>query len=426
VHPEYLSRINKFIQKDPIRPIREALDVARLANRASKGAVLFVTHSLGGGAEQHVQDMAKLLELHGTAVFFCRVAPRDPQCLQIQDPGSPLTPNLPTFEVSRDVHRFACTLAAIGVRHIHVHHLADMPDSAPDFIRNVAKVADLAYDVTLHDYIAICPRIVLVDRSGVYCGEPPLHVCEDCVRRDGSPFGFPSVWEWRERYARLLSGARRVFVPDTDMITRLRRYHPAVNFILRPHPNPYALATADRSASRGSSPKSDRRRVAVIGAISKEKGSDLLLATARFAKSRRLPIDFVVVGYTDRDDDLKGLGKVEITGPYALNKAVDCLVATKPDVVWFPAVWPEAFSYTLSAVFAAGIFAIAFDIGALGSRIKAAGAGSLWPMEAMLDPARLAEMLLEEPILQTPVRRENPDYGSPLVSYYDLHTLTSY
>ena len=146
----------------------------------------------------------------------------------------------------------------------------------------------------------------------------------------------------------------------------------------------------------------------------------MLFETARAAISRRLPIDFVVVGYTDRDDDLKKLGNVEITGRYAENETIDRLIAAAPDVVWFPAVWPETFSYTLSAVLAAGMFPIAFDIGALGSRIRAAGSGSLWPMEAMFDPARLAERLFNEPIQQTPIRRCDADYRNPLVTYYDL------
>ena len=80
---------------------------------------------------------------------------------------------------------------------------------------------------------------------------------------------------------------------------------------------------------------------------------------------------FCCCGYTDRDDAFKTLGNVEITGRYAENETIDRLIAAKPDIVWFPAVVPDTFSYTLSAVFAAGMFPIAFDLGALGSRIKA-------------------------------------------------------
>jgi len=129
----------------------------------------------------------------------------------------------------------------------------------------------------------------------------------------------------------------------------------------------------------------------------------------------------VVVGYTDRDGDLKTLGNVEITGRYVETEAVDRLISAAPDLVWFPAVWPETFSYTLSAVLTAGLFSIAFDIGAVASRIRAANAGALWPMQAMLDPSRLAERLIEEPISQVRGQPDRPDYHNPLATYYDLH-----
>ena len=45
-------------------------------------------------------------------------------------------------------------------------------------------------------------------------------------------------------------------------------------------------------------------------------------------------------------------------------------------------------------------------------------------MEAMLDPACIAEMLLKEPILPTPNllhRFDMTDYNNPMVTYYGLH-----
>jgi GT2 family glycosyltransferase/glycosyltransferase involved in cell wall biosynthesis len=427
LHPEYLPMVQEFSKADPVHSVREALDIARLANRAGKGAVLFFIHSWGGGTERHAQELARLLEAHGTAVFFCRADPGDPGSLRIEDPVCPDTVNLPSFEVAHDVVRFAEMLSKIGVMHVHVQHLAGMPDNTADFIRNVAKAASLAYDVTLHDYIAICPRIFLVDRSGVYCAEPPIEVCEDCIRRDGSPFGHPSVWEWRERYGRLLRDARRVFVPDPDVARRIGRFFPTVNCELRPHlMEPRANRGCPSSRQKIHIRPRSRRRVAVLGAVSNQKGSGLLFETAKVAKSLELPLEFVVVGYTDRDGDLREIGNIEIMGRYQESEAVSLLQAVTPDLVWFPAVWPETFSYTLSAVFAAGLFPVAFDIGALSSRIRAAKWGKLWPMEAMLDPARVANMLINEPIPSEACRADlsgAPNYTNPLVTYYDLEQL---
>ena len=43
--------------------------------------------------------------------------------------------------------------------------------------------------------------------------------------------------------------------------------------------------------------------------------------------------------------------------------------------MFFPAIWPETYSFVLSEIWAAGYPAVAFDIGAIAERIRATGAG---------------------------------------------------
>ena len=132
----------------------------------------------------------------------------------------------------------------------------------------------MRYDVTVHDYMATCPRINLIDRSGLYCGEPDLGSCEHCIARVASPFGKPSVWHWRDRYARLFGGARKVFVPDLDVQRRTKRFFPGVEFELRRHPELRSVTPMQCTATaRRSSPSV---RIALLGALGPHKGSALL------------------------------------------------------------------------------------------------------------------------------------------------------
>jgi glycosyltransferase involved in cell wall biosynthesis len=424
LHPGYLQQVLAFVQADPVRPFREAIDIARLANRARCASMLFVTHRLGGGTERHVQDMARLLEADGFATVFCRVDPADPGLIKVEDPGVVETPNLPTFDVTRDIDQFARFLLRIRVGHVHVHHLAGFPESAPDFIRLACTAAGLAYDVTLHDYIPVCPRN-LVDGSGVYCGEPELPDCERCIVREGSPYGRPSVWDWRGRYGRLLSEARRVFVPDGDVARRMGRFFPSVAYTVRPHPELADPRLVTYTERRGTQAKPGAyRRVAVMGAIAVQKGSIQLAETARVALRRRLPLEFVVVGYTDRDAELRTLSNITITGRYQEDEALERLISADPDLVWFPAVTPETYCYTLSTVFVAGVYPVAFDFGAIAMRIRETGWGELMSLEYMLDPERTAERLATMSIPKQPegaARLSNlRSYAKPLTSYYEL------
>lgn len=428
-HPGYLRMIGNFIRDDPIRPYREALDKARLMCRARKDAMLFITHTWGGGTERHVQDLSRLLEANGVPVFFCRIISADSGHLQIDDPLTPETPNLPLIKIDRDIDGFVKLVQQIGVVHLHIHHLAGFPEVTPDFFRIAAAAAGITYDVTLHDYIAICPRIHLVDQSGVYCGEPALSSCEGCVSRNGSPFGHPLVWHWRDRYHRLLQGARRVFVPSRDVVRRMQRHMPDVEYFVRPHLEPERSPAAQPKRPRLRPAMSSRRdfptqrRIAVLGAMGQHKGSELLIETARVAVHRGLPLEFVVVGYTDRDAEMFATGNVRVTGPYEECDAVSKLVEVEADLVWFPAVWPETFSYTLSAAFRTRLPLVAFDFGAIAERIRGAGWGTLLPITLILDPealaARLASLSLPKAEDVAAFRPpDSPTYPVPTASYY--------
>ena len=94
--------------------------------------MLFVTHR-GGGTERHAQHMAALLESNGIPVFFCRIGEQDQSRLSIEPwAGSRTTP---TIETEQDVEDFVAAVKRIGVVHVHIHHLADFPESASDFFR---------------------------------------------------------------------------------------------------------------------------------------------------------------------------------------------------------------------------------------------------------------------------------------------------
>ena len=45
------------------------------------------------------------------------------------------------------------------------------------------------------------------------------------------------------------------------------------------------------------------------------------------------------------------------------RQALQCVRAERPDVLWFPAQWPETWTYTLSVALATGLPIVASDSG---------------------------------------------------------------
>ena len=137
------------------------------------------------------------------------------------------------------------------------------------------------------------------------------------------------------------------------------------------------------------------------------KGLHKLRECAEAGRQMQAPLRFVLAGYVDG-----GAGKEPFveTGPYNNDTLPGLLRDNGIDVIWFPAQWPETFSYTLSAAMEAGLPVIAPDLGAFTERL----AGRAWSWIVPWDMR--AEELVE---LFTRVRLEHflPNVSPPVFAW---------
>jgi hypothetical protein len=419
LHPDYHGLVRAFVQQDPLLPARRRLDLARLRRQHPTRPVCFITHNWGGGTERHVRELVAWLAEEGSASLILRPDVDDHGRVAFTSLDVPFTSNV-VFSQKNGTTELGNTLRALGVTRLHVHHLAGFGADAPRWLADLANTIALPYDVTLHDYWAICPRIHLIGKHGIYCGEPPVAQCQRCVDTLGTRVGPVDVKEWRRDHAELLLRARRVFAPSHDVAERFGRYVQR-DILVRPHPEQPPM-TAPAS---GPSPKANpgARRVAVIGAIGPTKGSALLLALARDARARRLPLYFVLFGHTDLTV-IHRESHVTVTGEYADFDLARLLAENPCDLALFCSVWPETYSYTLSAALWAKLFPVAFDFGAMAERIRACGFGALLPTDLMTRPGAVNDALLALAKGDRPtgvlVKPRDELYPGGLGEYFDL------
>ncbi len=369
-HPGYDRSIARFLARDPLRAARRDLDAERLRAHAGRN-VLIVTLALGGGVDRFVKERSRLLRALGfTPILLRACGPDDARgCELVVD--DPALPNL-RYDIPDEMRAIEALLTELRFEAIELQHFLHLDPRLVDVVRRLPA----AYEVFVHDYAWLCPRVTLIDGSGRYCGEPAIRVCETCVKRNGSNLGEAiTVEALRERSAAWLGAARRVLAPSEDTAARLRRYFPGIDIEVRPHAPPM-LPTPRPPRDPARPPL----RIALIGAIGAHKGYDVLLECARDARKRRLPLEFVVIGYTENDSPLLATGKVFITGPYIDGEAPHLIARERPDIAWLPSVWPETWCYTLDYALEAGLPVAAFDLGAIAERLRAAPHAVLFPL----------------------------------------------
>lgn len=75
----------------------------------------------------------------------------------------------------------------------------------------------------------------------------------------------------------------------------------------------------------------------------------MLESVALQAARTDAPLDFHLLGYGYRSLQTQPKARLTVHGAYAESDLRELLAWLKPDIVWFPAQWPETYSYTLSA-----------------------------------------------------------------------------
>lgn len=368
-YPNYQDDVRYFIEQDSIAKARRQLDWARLKAQVRTENVLLVCHNRGGGAERHLQEDTRQLLDSGKGVFYLRPLQGRPSHVYLCHPICKPLPNLEQFRLA-DTEVLKIALSELGIKRIHTHGLVDFTNEAPNQIYTLAQALGAPLWVDIHDYKVICPRINLVDREGRYCGEPiDATNCDSCLATEGNDFNVRSIREWRARHHQVLREAEKIMVPDKDVAERLSKYYPDLDYTISPHED---LCTNRSGVHQPTLVIGERLKITVVGAIGKMKGYDILLACARDAKKRHLPLQFSLLGYSMDDSRLKKAG-VTVTGRYLEHECLDRLRSLDPHVIWLPSRWPETYSYTLSDALKGGYPVFAFDIGAIANRLRNIG-----------------------------------------------------
>lgn len=364
--PDYQKKVEEFIAQDPLCKARASIDLERLKLLSREKNVLILSHQLGGGTEQHVLEQAAQLEKAGHGLFRLFAAKNNKNVVHLTGMDIHDVPNLGGFHIEDDQDKLIEILSILKIDLVHIHHLIDLSDLAPIQVHDFLKSAGLEYHVTIHDYLPICPRVNLVDKSGIYCGEPAHEACDKCLVENLKRFETKSIVLWRMRYDLLLKDAAHVIVPHKDVQLRCEKYFPKVKFEAVPHDEilPAPLKMRNR---KGHEPV----RIGIVGAISSIKGFDVITLIGEYIQLHKLPVKLVVVGYTQNDIMARRTG-IEVTGPYSNEEILEVIDQQKLDLIFYPGVWPETFCYTLSKVFQTGLPIATFDIGAIASRLGGA------------------------------------------------------
>jgi glycosyltransferase involved in cell wall biosynthesis len=320
--------------------------------------LLLVSHMGGGGTEKHVEELAAVLR--GRCHVFL-VRPANHHLLGPAAAGrlalSPLGREMPglLFDPAEQLADLVTVLHGLGVERVHVHQLR----GNQGYLRELLIALGLPFDVSVHDYRLLSPRFSQRGHPQAFPGDES---------EDMSPVpdgvGTGAIAEWRRCHGWLITEAERVLAPSADAARRIARAFPSARCRAVAHPElpPFDPQRVEPPWLRADEPL----RVLLIGELLPHKGEAVVRDTCRRLAERREPVELHLVGFLASGVAIEGLrdhGRYRDAGLGSLIESVS------PHLAWFPAQWPETYSYTLSAALRAALPVIVSDLGALPERV---------------------------------------------------------
>ena len=366
LYPEYHRLVHGHILKNELSAYRLKIH-SEAIRRLNKKVVLLVTHNLGGGVEKHIKD---LNAYKGDEGVFVQISPGD-QANEIVLRLDPDSTDELNFYLPKDHNVLLDFLKSLNVSLIYVHHLIGVCID----ILDLANKLNCAIDYMLHDYYVINGSPTLTDTSGRYVSVFDDDFDQKCLERYALPQGITAS-EWRLKQLDVLSRCRAVRAPSFSCQKIVNHFYPDISIDVV-----YHLDSVKYDYRLPCRFKNRKNRVLILGALSKEKGAELLESVALETYKKNQNVEFHLLGYAYRK-----LKKIIDHGKYDANDIQDLIEKINPDVIWFPALWPETYSYTLSQALESGRFIIAPDIGAFSERLHGRGESLVvdWSMSSSM------------------------------------------
>lgn len=345
--------------------------------REGAEAVLVFHHGRGGGSSRFLDRYERYIEKGGRNILRARTILKAPTLAVIDDH---------TFDLSTDLDPLVEFARRRGVTRLVVNHLVDRPAETMGWLGDLGARLGVPYEVVLHDYFMLCPRIDLVTGAGVCCDVAPPEACARCVTDHGAEVAEVDPLTWRRDHLDFLAGAARIVAPSDDLATRMRSYLQKQIDVWEPESDA-GLPPESAPAVKPNEPL----RLVTLGALNVSKGLRVMQALADASERAGAPLRLSVLGPTSEPLP----AGVSITGTYRADDLDRLLIEAAPHAVLLPAIWPESWSFVLTAALAQGLPVIVFDIGAPAARLRRLGRGHVLPLALSTDPAGLLAALLQ-------------------------------
>ncbi|MWP62874.1 glycosyltransferase [Gilliamella sp. Pas-s25] len=371
-HPNYLNMVHNFINIDPVFILRRNLDVARLKLKiGQKKSIVIVTHAWDGGINTYLEKIIGQYTNQGIDCILLKVHDKKFYSIYSHENDQFNLCNLKNLSLSCDFVFLDLFFKTIQPVLVHINSFAGLDWHHHQKLLSYFSSSNLSYKFIIHDYACMSYDYKLLNPEYRYEGVPSLRQRNHWYNVKAVPGDYDintaDAYERHKAYASFLKRCFKIESPSYRARDIVLKDFPNLDIDVIPHDDGLDdILPTERKKEK------NKIKIASIGALSIEKGSQILSTLAIDSKNRDLNLSYFLVGFSNPGDQhVMKTNNVTVTGKYKNNKeCIDKIREISPDLIILPSIWEETFSYTLSIALALKIPTLVFDIGAQSERTK--------------------------------------------------------
>ncbi|WP_051563830.1 glycosyltransferase [Enterovibrio calviensis] len=344
-HPNYTADVMQFVANDPAKMarIRAAIELVRRSERS----VLQVEHALGGGVTRHVDDLVLHLE---PTIASVRLRQSGDNVELLIDESNKLQ-----FNVNSDREKLFQILHYLNFSLVHFHHIHGLD---PSFL-SLSEQLSTPYCITAHDYYLVSGNAALTNDLGEFFGDESTEVVLEKSKSNRLAGYMFADADSAATLTKFIVNASMVIYPSRDTMERFCRFYDVSDRSVVAHHREEIYGLEGIAIEKNTS---EKVKVLVVGAISLEKGAQLL---NDFANKYGEELEINVLGYSC----IPLHDHIVDHGQYSDSELLAKISNISPDVVWYTSQCAETYCYTLTPAIALGLPIVAPNIGAFTERL---------------------------------------------------------
>lgn len=368
-----LTKIRRSLGNKPPSCLAKGEDVRKILDENELcHIVLVIDHDLGGGANHYRERLVAEKVSDGASVLIlsCDLATLT-YVLMVRTQRKTVRYAIPDFD-------FLLELAGqVQIREIIYNTGVSFvrPEELPPLIVKLKSKYSLRLTLLVHDFFMVCPSHFLIDDAGSYCGIPDIERCRACLSNNQQDFSSlyraRDILQWRASWGAVLNLADEIRTFSGSSKHLMLKAYPALDqarLVVMPH----AVAYLPRGKVRPAD--TTALKIGVVGQIGYHKGAGIVRDLARVIKVRGLDIQIVVIGSIEAQCEPSVVSE---TGPYQHDKLAVLIENAGVNIMLFPSIWPETFSYVVQELVELDLPVVCFDVGAPAERLRGYSKGMI-------------------------------------------------